>query len=104
MTLNFIYHAFLTGLKPNACDVCPKHGQNRGLFDAGQKVMTVTHAGASASYAPCVLGTFEGHAGTLIFDSVSRGKVFLAVQKRQKPMQNDKPMSKTHCKMINSEP
>jgi hypothetical protein len=90
--------------KPNACDVCPKHGQNQGSFHARQKVTTVTRSGACASYAPRVLGTFEGHAGTLIFDSVSRGKVFLGVQKHQKPRQNDKPMSKTHCKMIIFEP
>ena len=66
--------------------------------------MTVTHLGACASYAPRVLGTFKGIAGTLIFDSVSRRKVFVGVQKHQKHRETEKPMSKTHCKLTNSEP
>ena len=54
--------------------------------------MTVTHLGACASYAPRVLGTFKGPAGTLISDSVSRGKAFLGVQKHRKHRETDEPI------------
>eukprot|EP00974_Lingulodinium_polyedra_P060182 5801516-Lingulodinium_polyedra.AAC.1 len=59
-------------LKPNACDVCPKHGQIQGSFQARQRMMTTTRPGACARYAPRALRTLECRAGALICDPVSR--------------------------------